>query len=91
MPFVGNPRQHMPKGIAFSLQDYCGMVLDAEQWLSLSTEFEKHFCYAAGAEKMMNSFKAHTGHQRMRGMEQCKKLLAKMASGQIIFILAALQ
>jgi REP element-mobilizing transposase RayT len=102
MPFVGNPRQHMPKGIAFSLKDYCELVdttgrcirddkaghidhqhspiltrlgLDAEQWLILTTEFEKHFCYAAGTEQMMNSFKAHTKHQRIRGMGQCKKLL----------------
>jgi REP element-mobilizing transposase RayT len=108
MPFVGNSRQAMPKGIAFSLQDYCELVdttgrcirddkaghidhqhspilmrlgLDAEQWLSLTTEFEKHFCYAAGAEQMMNSFKAHTGHKRMRGMGQCKKLLARVANG----------
>jgi hypothetical protein len=26
MPFVGNPWQPMPKGIAFSLQDYCELV-----------------------------------------------------------------
>ena len=26
MPFVGNPRQDMPKGIAFSLKDYCELV-----------------------------------------------------------------
>jgi hypothetical protein len=26
MPFVGNPRQNMPKGIAFSLKDYCKLV-----------------------------------------------------------------
>jgi hypothetical protein len=42
--------------------------LDAEQWLCLTTEFEKHFCYAAGAEQMMNNFKRHINHQRMRGM-----------------------
>ena len=103
MPFVGNPWQPMPKGIAFSLQDYCELVditgrcireekaghiehqhspilsrlgLDAEQWLCLTTEFEKHFCYAAGAEQMMNSFKLHTNHQRMRGMGKAKLLLS---------------
>jgi hypothetical protein len=108
MPFVGNPRQNMPKGIAYTLKDYCELVdttgriiredkrghinphhspilqrlgLDDEQWLTLTTEFEKHFCYAAGAEQMMNSFKAHTGHLRMRGMGQCKKLLARVANG----------
>ena len=26
MPFVGNPRQDMPKGIHFSLKDYCELV-----------------------------------------------------------------
>ncbi len=102
MPFVGNPRQNMPKGIAFTLKDYCELVdttgrviredkaghidhqqsaildrlgLSGEQWLCLTTEFEKHFCYAAGAEMMMNNFKAHTGHQRMRGMGKAKTLL----------------
>lgn len=49
--------------------------LSAEQWLCLTTEFEKHFCYAAGAEQMMSEFKAHTGHQRMRGMGNAKALL----------------
>jgi hypothetical protein len=42
--------------------------LDAEQWLCLTTEFEKHFCYAAGAEQMMNNFKRHINYQRMRSM-----------------------
>jgi hypothetical protein len=26
MPFVGNLRQDMPKGIAYSLKDYCELV-----------------------------------------------------------------
>lgn len=26
MPFVGNPREHMPKGITYSFQDYCELV-----------------------------------------------------------------
>jgi REP element-mobilizing transposase RayT len=103
MPFIGNPRQNMPKGIAYSLKDYCELVdttgriiredkrgsinshyspilqrlgLDDEQWLTLTTEFEKHFCYAAGAELMMNRFKAHTGHQRIRGMGKSRALLS---------------
>ncbi|WP_299083644.1 transposase [uncultured Paraglaciecola sp.] len=102
LPFVGNLRQGMPKGIAFSLQDYCELVdttgrvirndkaghidqqhhpilqrlgLSDEQWLILTTEFEQHFCYAAGAEMMMNQFKRHTGHQRIRGMSKAKTLL----------------
>jgi hypothetical protein len=105
MPFVGHPRQNMPKGIAYTLKDYCELVdttgriiredkaghipphhspilnrlgLSGEQWLTLTTEFEKHFCYAAGAEQMMNCFKTHTGHQRMRGMGKAKTLLCQM-------------
>ena len=49
--------------------------LSDEQWLTLTTEFEKHFCYAAGAEQMMAQFKEHTGHQRIRGMGKAKTLL----------------
>jgi REP element-mobilizing transposase RayT len=101
MPFVGNPRWDMPKGIAYQLKDYCELVdttgrciredkvgyidksqspilerlgLSVDQWLSLTTEFEKHFCYAAGAELMMNEFKIHTNHLRMRGMGKAKVL-----------------
>jgi hypothetical protein len=104
MPFVGNPRQDMPKGIAYHLQDYCELVdttgrcirddkigyidsshspilerlgLDAQQWLTLTTEFEKHFCYAAGAELMMKEFKRHTKHQRLRGMGTARVLLKR--------------
>jgi REP element-mobilizing transposase RayT len=104
MPFVGNPRADMPKGIAYSLKDYCELVdttgrcirnakaghiedsqspileclgLDSEQWLTLTTEFEKHFHYAAGAELMMNEFKRHTQHQRLRGMGKARILLRR--------------
>ena len=49
--------------------------LEPEQWLSLTTEFEKHFCYAAGAEQMMEKFKAHTHHKRLRGMGKARELL----------------
>jgi REP element-mobilizing transposase RayT len=105
MPFVGNPRQNMPKkGIAYQLKDYCELVditgrsiredkagyiedhqspilerlgLDSQQWLTLTTEFEKHFCYAAGAELMMNAFKRHTEHQRLRGMGKANVLLKR--------------
>ena len=103
-PFVGNPRENMPKGIPYSLRDYCELVdttgrcirddkaghidntqspilerlgLDSAQWLTLTTEFEKHFCYAAGAEQMMNAFKRHTHHQRLRGMTKAKVLLKR--------------
>ena len=102
-PFVGNPRQDMPKGIAYSLKDYCELVditgkiiiknkrgyiednnpilarlgLDSEQWLTLTTEFEQHFCYAAGSEHMMRVFAGHTKHQRMRGMGKARMLLKR--------------
>jgi len=102
MPFVGNPRQDMPKGLAFSLKDYCDLVnttgrviradkaghidyaqspilnrlgISEEQWLTLTTEFEQHFCYAAGAEQVMNNFKTHTHRQRIGGMGMAKRLL----------------
>jgi REP element-mobilizing transposase RayT len=104
MPFVGNSRQDMPKGIAYQLEDYCELVdttgrcirddkigyidsshspilerlgLDSAQWLTLTTEFEKHFCYAAGAELMMKEFKRHTKHQRLRGMGTARALLKR--------------
>jgi REP element-mobilizing transposase RayT len=103
LPFVGNPRQDMPQGIAFSLQDYCELVdttgriiradkvgaidsaqnpilsrlgLSEEQWITLTTEFEQHFCYAAGAEQMMQAFKIHTHRKRIGGMKQAKRLLS---------------
>jgi REP element-mobilizing transposase RayT len=104
MPFVGNHRQDMPKGIAYHLKDYCELVdttgrsiredkaghidnsqspilerlgLSSDQWLTLATEFEKHFCYAAGAELMMKEFKTHTHHQRLRGMGKSKILFKR--------------
>jgi REP element-mobilizing transposase RayT len=102
LPFVGNPRQDMPQGIAFSVQDYCELVdttgriiradkagaidsahspilsrlgLCEEQWITLTTEFEQHFCYAAGAEQLMQTFKTHTHRKRIGGMRQAKRLL----------------
>jgi hypothetical protein len=103
LPFVGNPRQDMPQGMAFSLQDYCELVdttgriiradkvgaidsahslilsrlgLTEEQWLTLTTEFEQHFCYAAGAEQMMQALKIHNHRRRISGMKQAKRLLS---------------
>jgi hypothetical protein len=100
--FVGNHRQDMPKGIAYSLIDYCELVdctgrciredkagyieqhhspilerldLDTEQWLNLTTEFEQHFSTAVGSEHMLQQFKHHTNHQRIRGMAKARFLL----------------
>jgi hypothetical protein len=42
--------------------------LDSEQWLTLTTEFEQHFSTAVGSEHMLQQFKHHTDHQRIRGM-----------------------
>jgi REP element-mobilizing transposase RayT len=50
--------------------------LSEEQWITLTTEFEQHFCYAAGAEKMMQAFKIHTHRKRIGGMRQAKRLLS---------------
>jgi REP element-mobilizing transposase RayT len=102
MRFVGNPRQDIPKGIAYSIIDYCELVdctgrcirddkagyieqhhspnlarlgLDTEQWLTLTTEFEKHFSTAVGSEHMLQQFKHHTDHRRIRGMAKARVLL----------------
>ncbi|MBL4631599.1 MAG: transposase [Paraglaciecola sp.] len=103
LPFVGNPRQDMPKGIAYSFKDYCKLVeatgkiiradkrgdidetqpilarlgIDSEQWITLTTEFEQHFCYAAGREHVMRLFGEHTKHKRIRGMGKAKVLLKR--------------
>ena len=102
MRFVGNHRQNMPKGIAYSLIDYCELVdstgrcirddkagyieqhhnsilerlgLNTEQWLTLTTEFEQHFSTAVGAVHMLQQFKQHTDHRRIRGMAKARALL----------------
>ncbi len=49
--------------------------LDTEQWLTLTTEFEKHFSTAVGSEHMLQQFKHHTNHQRIRGMAKARVLL----------------
>ncbi|MEP1449060.1 MAG: transposase, partial [Paraglaciecola sp.] len=91
-----------PKGIAYSLIDYCELVdstgrciredkagyieshhnpilerlgLNSEQWLTLTAEFEQHFSTAVGSEHMLQQFKQHTDHQRIRGMTKARVLL----------------
>jgi hypothetical protein len=49
--------------------------LDSEQWLTLTTEFEQHFSTAVGSEHMLQQFKHHTHHQRIRGMAKARALL----------------
>jgi hypothetical protein len=50
--------------------------LSEEQWLTLTTEFEQHFCSAADAEQMMQDFKTHTHRKRIGGIRQAKRLLS---------------
>ena len=49
--------------------------LDTEQWLTLTTEFEQHFSTAVGSEHMLQQFKHHTDHRRIRGMAKARVLL----------------
>jgi hypothetical protein len=49
--------------------------LDSEQWLTFTTEFEKHFSTAVSSEHMLQQFKHHTNHQRIRGMAKARALL----------------
>ena len=49
--------------------------INADQWLTLTTEFEQHFSTAVGSEHMLQQFKQHTNHQRIRGMGKAKALL----------------
>ena len=50
------------------------LAINDEQWLSLTTEFEQHFSTAVGSEHMLQQFKHHTKHQRIRGMGKAKAL-----------------
>jgi hypothetical protein len=49
--------------------------INVEQWLTLTTEFEKHFSTAVGSEHMLQQFKQHTDHSRIRGMAKARALL----------------
>jgi hypothetical protein len=49
--------------------------LDTEQWLTLTTEVERHFSTVVDSEHMLQQFKHHTLHQRIRGMAKARALL----------------
>ena len=49
--------------------------LSTKQWLTLTTEFEKHFITAVDSEHMLQQFKHHTDHQRIRGVAKARALL----------------
>jgi hypothetical protein len=52
------------------------LSLFEEQWLTLTIEFEQHFCYVVGAEQMMQEFETHMHRKRIGGMKQAKRLLS---------------
>jgi hypothetical protein len=54
--------------------------LRSDQWLTLTIEFEKQFCYAAGAEQMMQAFKTHIKHKRLRGMGTARASLKGLSN-----------
>uniref|UniRef100_UPI003D27A655 transposase n=1 Tax=Pseudoalteromonas sp. TaxID=53249 RepID=UPI003D27A655 len=47
----------------------------AEQWLSLSCEFEQHFSCAVGKERLLRQYHQHLGHKRTTGLSRCRCLL----------------
>jgi hypothetical protein len=53
------------------------LSLDTEQWLTLTTEVERHFSTVVGSEQMLQQFKHHTHHQRIRGMAKARDLLQR--------------
>ena len=50
--------------------------LSSEQWLEVTTGFEKHFKAAAGAEAYLAEYCEHTELQRRSGLAACKRLLS---------------
>jgi len=50
--------------------------LTSEQWLEVSTGFEKHFKTAVGSEALLADYCQHTELQRRSGLSACKRLLS---------------
>jgi len=50
--------------------------LTSEQWLEVSTGFEKHFKTAVGSEVLLAEYCEHTKLQRRSGLSACKRLLS---------------
>ncbi|MDF2176847.1 transposase [Aliiglaciecola sp. CAU 1673] len=48
--------------------------LDTEHWLTLTRQFERQFCFAAGSARHMQACKAHIGQQRIRGMRASRMM-----------------
>jgi len=49
--------------------------LTSEQWLEVSTGFEKHFGSAVGSEALLSDYCEHTELQRRSGLAACRRLL----------------
>ncbi len=50
--------------------------LTSEQWLEVSTGFEKNFGSAVGSEMLLAEYCEHTELQRRSGLSACKRLLS---------------
>jgi len=50
--------------------------LTSEQWLEVSTGFEKHFTTAVGSEMLLAEYCEHTKLQRRPNLSACKRLLS---------------
>ena len=50
--------------------------LSSEQWLEVTTSFEKHFKAAAGAEAYLAEYCEHTDLQRRSGLAACKRFFS---------------
>lgn len=49
--------------------------IEGSSWMTLTTEFEQHFCHAVGAESFLRAFKASTDGKRISGLSAAKRLL----------------
>jgi REP element-mobilizing transposase RayT len=50
--------------------------LTSEQWLAVSTGFEKHFTTAVGSERLLADYCEHTELQRRPNLSACRRLLS---------------
>lgn len=50
--------------------------LTSEQWIEVTTGFEKHFKTAVGSEAYLAEYCEHTELQRRSGLTACKRLLS---------------
>ena len=99
LPFVGNPRQDIPKGIQMRLTDYLELVdwtgriiredkrgaipknsetilqrlgIDDQQWVTMTTQFERCFKTFAGNEQHLRQACEQLNYQRASGLSRCR-------------------